>query len=303
MRAVRDGRLLSASIFLVLSVTLAGATENGTSAYPVGVETVMPGKMPGIGDTELMFFNNFYQANQLAGANGRFAIPGFHLRVEAIALKMVHNSGFGVLGGRLVSSVALPLVYEHVDGPFGKGIKNGMANPDIGVALAYHVGDLHWWYGFDVYTPAPGYNKNGLANVSQHYFSTAPQLAFTYLPDHGKTEVSSKFQYLTNYADGSTHYHSGSEFVWEYAAMRKVTEKLLIGPLGYYYQQTSDDLQFGVPFADGNRGRVLALGPQVRYSLGHVPVVLKYAREMLAQNRAYGNSFWLEVGIPLGEEK
>ena len=78
-----------------------------------------------------------------------------------------------------------------------------------------------------------------------------PSGAFTYLPNHGRTEISSRLQYIVNYTDSATHYHSGNEFLWEYVAMQNVTKKLAIGANGYLYQQTTDDRLLGVIYAGG----------------------------------------------------
>ncbi len=292
--------MLAVSISSLLGITWA--TEGGVSVYPAGVETIMPGRMPGAGETLFLEFNNFYQANSLAGSAGQSLVPGFHLRVAAVAPKVVHNWGVHVFGGELVSSLALPVLYIHLDAPFGKAAKSGLANPDIGVdAVAYARGAWHWWYGLDVYAPGAQYNKNDLLNVGQHYFATAPEGAFTWLP-HGRTELSSKFQYIVNFTDPATQYRSGSEFVWEYAAMRNVTKKFAAGLNGDYYQQIHDDRQNGLILA-GTRARSVTFGPEFKYHLGRTAMILKYEKEMLVENKPRGNSFWLQIGVPLGHRE
>jgi len=279
---------------------MATATELGASVYPAGVETVMPGMTPLPGASMLLEFNNLYQANGLADGQGHSEIAGFHLRVGAFAVKFVHNWGIHFLGGTLVSDGALPFLYEHLDGPFGTGSKTGFGNPDIQpLAVAYQRGTWNWWYGYDIYTPGFSYNKTDLVNIGQHNFASAPSGAFTYLPTHG-TEISSKFQYIVNGTNNQTQYRSGNELIWEYDGMQNVAKKLAIGVNGFYYQQTTDDLQNGVKAGNGNRGRTVAAGPEVRYHLGHVGLIAKYQRDMLVQNKAIGNSFWLQVGIPVG---
>ncbi len=170
----------------------------------------------------------------------------------------MHNWGVHVLGGTLVSVGALPLEYIHLDAPFGKGDKAGIGNPDIETAIAYKKGALSWWYGFEVYTPGFSYHKNDLVNIGQHNYATAPSGAFTYMPHHGSTEVSSKFQYMVNYTNNATQYRSGNEFLWEYAGMQNLTKRLAIGGNGYFYKQTTNDLQNGLMYLDGNRGRAVS---------------------------------------------
>jgi len=298
-RAGARRRSLVLLVASLLPLAVGSAAENGISVYPAGVETIMPGMMPPAGQTLFLEFNNFYQANGLMDGNGHSVVPGFHLRLAAVAVKVVHDWGLRALGGTLVSSVALPVLYEHLDGPFGNLHKSGLGNPDIGVlAVAYGRHAWHWWYGVDAYAPGPQYTKNDILNVGQHYFAVAPEGAFTYLPGGG-AEISSKLQYIVNFKDPATAYRSGHEFIWEYAAMQHVAKKLSMGLNGYAYQQTTDDLQNGVPVPTGYRGRVLAAGPQIEYHLSGVALILKYQKEMLVQNRTSGNSFWCQIGVPL----
>ncbi len=279
---------------------LANATESGASVYPAGVETVMPGMVPQPGASMLCEFNNFYQANALADGRGHSEIPDFHLRVSAFAVKFTHNWGVHVLGGTLVSYGALPFLYEHLDGPFGAGSKSGFGNAAVQpVAVAYQRGAWNWWYGYDVFLPGFSYNKNDLVNIGQHNFAGAPASAFTYLPNHS-TEISSRFQYIVNGTNNQTQYRSGNELIWEYDGMKNVAKNVAIGVNGYYYQQTTDDSQNGVRAGNGNRGRDVAVGPELRWHLGHVGLIAKYQRDMLVQNKTIGNSFWLQFGIPIG---
>jgi len=298
------GTSLAVIILAGMPFTAGYATENGVSVYPVGVETVMPAMLPGPGQSLLLEFNDFYQANALVDGSGHSLVPGFHLRVGAVAFKFVHNWKVRALGGTLVSSAAVPFLYEHLDGPFGKFDKRGVGNPDIGVLyVAYGKGPWHWYYGMDAFTPGAEYNKSDLLNVGQHNFAAAPSAAFTYLPNHGQSELSSRFQYIVNFTNPANEYRSGHEFVWEYTAMRNVVGKLALGLNGRYYQQMTDDLQNGICVGTGNRGRSVAMGPQARYHLGRAALILKFQREMLVENRAAGNAFWFQLGVPVGRHE
>lgn len=301
VRPLWPARRFSMCLGLALAMaSLASATEGSGSVYPAGVETVMPGHLPAPGGTMFLEFNNFYQANELAGPNGHALLPGFHLRVGAAAIKLVHNWGVHVLGGTLVSTAALPLLYEHLNAPFGTGDKTGFGNGDVETMFAYNKGSLHWWYGLDVYTPGFEYQKNALLNIGQHNYATAPAGAITYLPRHGTTELSSRFQYIVNYTNDATQYRSGREFEWDYDGMQNVTKHLAIGGNGYYYMQASNDLQNGLIFDGGNRGRNLAFGPEIRCHISQMALILKYQKDFLTQNRPVGNSFWFQLGVPIG---
>jgi hypothetical protein len=298
-------RLILCCTVGVISANVANAVEGGASAYPAGVETVTPGLTPPPGGWMLCQFNDFYMANGLANSKGQSEIPGFHLRVGAFAQKLTHNWGLHVLGGTLVSYVALPLVYESLNAPFGSKAKTGFGNPDFQVAaIAYAKGPLHWWYGFDVLTPGFSYGKTDLFNIGQHNFAYAPQGAFTFLPMRGRLEVSSKLQYIINGSDSSTAYHSGREFVWEYDGMVSITRKLSAGGNGFFYRQVTADMQNGLALGDASRGRDFAFGPEVKYHFNnHLEMIAKYERDMLVENHPLGNAFWLQFGMPLWRER
>jgi len=81
--------------------------------------------------------------------------------------------------------------------------------------------------------------------------------------------------------------------------MQNVTKKLSVGLNGFYYLQTTNDMQNGVRVGDGNRGLAFAVGPEIKYHLGRVPLILKYQKELVSENRPCGNSFWFQLGVPL----
>jgi len=279
--------------------SVATGTEGAGSVYPIGAETVLPGMTPGPGQTMFAEFNTTYHANSLLDGQGHSVVPGFKLSVWAFAPKVVHNWGVHVLGGNWVTWAATPVATLWLQTPAGKYSTTGFTNPVIGNDIAYNRGNWHGWYGLDVETPAPVYHKGSALNPGQHNFATTPSGAFSYLPHHGRTEISSRVQYIVNYTNPADHYRSGNEFLWEYVAMQNVTKKLAIGANGYFYQQTTADRVLGVVYAAGNQGIDLAIGPELRYEVGHMLLIAKYFKDTQVQNRACGNAFWIELGLPL----
>jgi hypothetical protein len=279
--------------------TRAWGTEGSACVYPIGAETVLPGLTPAAGQTMFAEFNTTYQSNAFLDGQGHSSVSDFRLSVYAFAPKITHNWGLHVLGGNLVSWAAFPFANITLQTSAGRYSTTGISNPLWGTDIAYNRGDWHWWYGLDVMTPAPVYHKGGPINVGQHNFATTPEGAFTYLPRHGRTELSSRLQCIINYTDAATHYHSGNELLLEYVAMESVTRKLALGANGYIYQQTTPDRVLGVLYNGGNQGRDLAIGPEVRYQLGPMVLIAKYFRDNLVENRPVGNAFWIECAIPL----
>jgi len=224
-------------------------------------------------------FNNFYASNSTVASRGETLVPGFHPRVSAVAFKLAHNWGVKLFGGALVSSLAVPVVDIHFGAPFGTQHKIGVSNPAPETLVAYKIGSLHWWYGVEVFTPGFSSKKTDLVNIGQHNYAAAPSAAFSYLPNHGTTERSSKFQYIVNYRNDATQYRSGDELVWEYAAMRNVSRALAIGGNGDFYPQTANDLRNGSIYLDGDR------------HFESYSMIVKCQRDFLTENRIVTTRF------------
>jgi hypothetical protein len=269
--------------------------------YPVGIETVLSGLTPAPNGTMLYGYVASYRANALDDSQGQSAVPDFKIDVFATAVKVVHNWNLPVLGGTLNCNLAVPFLHETLALPIGQFSKSGIGNSSIGVVeLGYKKGDWHWLYEGDILLPGGSYSRGAPLNVGQHNYAIAPVAAFSYLPSEGRTEISSKIQYIINSEDMATRYHSGNEFMWEYVAMREVSRRVALGVNGYFYQQTTDDYQDGAIFRDGFRGRDFAIGPEFRFRLGlHSGFALKYQRDTLVQNRPRGNALWFQFALPL----
>jgi hypothetical protein len=289
---------LFAAIFIS---TAAHATENGASVYPVGAETVLQGMMPPVKATGLFTFHAVYTANEVDNSAGQSAAPEFKVRVFANAIKIEHNWGVPVLGGMLASTIGIPAVYQQLHVEPGKFTNLGLGNVLLTpVGVTYHKGNWHWFYQGDFYLPGLPYDKSAVLNIGQHNFAAGPTAAFTYLSDKAKWEASSKVDYIVNFKDGDTSYRGGNELTWEYTGMRAVSKKTSLGINGYLYEQLTDDQLNGAAVAGGNRGRDLAIGPQLRVFLGpHSGFAMKYFRDTLVENKSRGNAFWFQVGVPL----
>jgi hypothetical protein len=279
----------------------AHATENGASVYPVGAETVLQGMMPPPRETGLFTFTVLYSANQTDNSAGESAAPEFKVRVFVNAPKIEHNWGVPFLGGMLASTVGIPLVYQQLHVEPGKYDQFGLGNVLlVPLGVTYNKGNWHWFYQGDIFLPGAPYDKTAVLNIGQHNFAAGPTGAFTYLSDKARWEASSKVDYIVNFQDGATKYRSGNELTWEFTAMKAVYKKASIGVNGYLYKQTTEDQQNGTAVEGGNRGRDLAIGPQLRVFFGaHSALAFKYYRDTLVENKPRGNGLWFQLGVPL----
>ncbi len=308
----RSGLCLLACFIAALILSVAArATENSGSVYPVGAETVLQGMMPGPHETGLYTFHLLYTPNELDGPAGQSEVPVFHLRVFANAVKIEHNWGIPVLGGKLASTVAVPFLYEQLRIPSFSapkvtqfGLSNCLLVP---VGVTYNKGSWHGFYQFDFYTPGAPYTQAAELNVGQHHLAAGPTGAITYLAPKAAWELSSKVDYIINFTNNSPAplynaktYRNGNELTWEYTGMRAVSKKAALGVNGYLYQQTTNDQCTGTECVVNGKGRDLAIGPEFRYFFGeHKAFAIKYTRDTLVENKCRGNSFWFQLGIPL----
>jgi hypothetical protein len=255
----------------------------------------------------------FYEANELDDAKGHSMKPllsDFHVRVFAVAIKLSHNWGVKFLGGNVGSWIAVPTTYEQLHTPAGKYTKDTIGNINlVPFSVTNHKGIVHWLYELQVPVAASGYDKGSVLNIGQHNIGFDPGFAITVTPHHGKQEVGSRFDYVINNVDHATHYHSGNEFFWQFDAIQEIPHsKVGVGFVGYYYQQVTNDTQHGQTVvstnADGTqsvgyKGRVVDLGGQVTLPIGkHGGMAFKWDHDTLVQNKARGNAFWFQLGVP-----
>jgi hypothetical protein len=297
---------------VVCLVSMAGATENGGSLYPVGADSIaIAAAVPHKGQTLVYEYTCFYEANEIDDAKGhKTSIPDFKLRVFAAAIKLSHNWGVKFLGGEVGSWIAVPNVYQQLHVPGGKFAKDAVGNINIvPFSVMYHRGMVHWFYELQFPMAGSGYTPGATLNIGQHNIGFNPGAAITITPHHGEQEISSRVDYVINDADHTTHYHGGNEFFWQFDAREEIPHsKSAFGPIGYYYQQVTNDSQFGKAVvttnADGTqsvgyKGRVLDLGGEVTFPMGkHGGMAFKWEHDMLVQNKTRGNTFWFQFGVP-----
>lgn len=291
-------RLLFAGILLLAGLavgTPSHATQGGGGAYPNGAEDFMSGALPPPG-TYLLNYIEYYSANRLNDNNGNEMMPGFKLNVFADVVRVVHVTRQQVLGASWGMHLFLPLVYMDVKIP-GAGSDNRTGLGDIIInpfILGWHGKNWHVATGLDFYLPTGSYDKKRLANTGRNYWTFEPVLAGTYLTDSG-FELSGKLMYDFNTKNSDLDYLSGQELHLDYAIGQHLGD-FTAGVAGYFYQQTTDDEQKGkkVSFNDGNKGRVVGVGPALKYQYKNMSFSLKYLFETLVENRPEGGNLWFK---------
>lgn len=139
--------------------------------------------------------------------------------------------------------------------------------------------------------PTGSYKADRIINTGVNHWTVSPALAFTWISSSG-LEVSSNIQLNFHGENKDTRYRSGVEYQHGFAVGQHVRPWTL-GVGGYLYQQISDDKVGGAKYQDGNRARVMALGPAGFFEPGpDWPLIWAHAyKEFGARNRTQGTQF------------
>jgi len=286
--------LFCTALLLCTAVSGAIATENGGGAYPNGAEDFMAGAVPPPGTYFLNYFT-WYSADSFNDDADR--IQNCKLNAVADVVRLLHVTDRKILGANWGMHIFIPFADIDAKVPsFGidqsrSGLGDIIIDPFI---LGWHFSkNLHAVAALDIYVPTGRYSKDYLGNPGRNYWTFEPVAGVTYVTDAG-TEVSAKLMYDFNTENTDTHYTSGNELHIDYTVGHKFGP-LSAGAGGYWYHQVTDDEQGeGSPALPMEKGRALAIGPQVKYEYKNMAFTLKYLIEVETRNRPEGNNLWFK---------
>jgi hypothetical protein len=270
------------------------ATE-GPVGTPNGADGFLAGALPPPGTYNLAF-GNHYRATRLNDGDGNSMLPGFKTSATVLADKVLHMTNEQWLGGQvgLYGAVALADIKVRIQ-PGVDDHRIGLLDPEAGVLVGWHGEEFHAYGLGTVVVPVGSYDKNRLINLTNNYWTLRPQFGWSYLPASG-IDVSMRWTYSLNTRNRDTGYHSGQYLHADFNAGLPLAQGWKLGLQGYYLHQTTDDKLNGVRVgSDGNRARVLALGPGLFYQGKSASVEFKLLNETQARNRSSGRSAWLKV--------
>jgi hypothetical protein len=192
-------------------------------------------------------------------------------------------------------------------GPFGFS-KFGSRTDDVTAAGdLYPIFNLRWNEGannFMTYVtgdlPVGLYDRTSLSNVGIGHYALDGGVGYTYFNPETGHEFSAVAGLTDNFINPYTNYQNGVDFHLDWGASQFLTKQLLIGAVGYVYNQLTGDSGSGDqvgPF----KSRVVGVGPQIGYifPLGVYQgyVNLKGYGEFDAHDRPSGYNAWLTLSI------
>jgi hypothetical protein len=274
----------------------AALAKEGPDQYPNGSENFMAGALPPPGNYFINYLG-YYEGDYRD--NNSHKVPGLKVNATFDALRFIHVTNHKIFGGDWAVHAIVPLVYQTLHTPI----------PDIGTGSTFGLGDIvidpliigwhfppdwHLTAGLDIYLPTGKYSEtNPTDSIGANYYSFEPIFAFTYLNQSG-FEASAKLMYNLKTRNRDTDYESGNEFHMDYLVGQHFGP-WAVGLAGYYLTQTTDDERNGrTVIPNGNRGKVFAYGPAIKYDYKGTSFVGSWNHETSVDNRFQGNKFFFK---------
>jgi len=268
---------------------VALAREIEARRIPVGVTATLNAKLDATGD--LIIANPSYV----------FATPVLGGQASVSALGVFGRSAASVNGaptGTVTTPFgALPFsrfdnIGDHVTG-FGDLVPVATLRWNAGVHnfMTYATGDI----------PVGAYDPNRLANLGIGHGAIDGGFGYTYFDQSKGHEFSAVAGLTYNFTNPDTQYKNGVDFHLDWGASQFLSKELLVGLVGYVYQQVSCDS------GSGDRvgcfeSRVFGVGPQVGFI---VPLSREWQAymnfkgygEFDSKNRPDGFNVWFTFAI------
>jgi hypothetical protein len=192
-------------------------------------------------------------------------------------------------------------------GPFGFSKSGSITDATTAPTDLIPIAQLRWNAGvhnFLLYgtgdLPAGEYDRTSLSNTGIGHFALDGGAGYTYLDPKTGHEFSAVAGFTHNYINPYTQYMSGTDFHLDWGASQFLSKQLLVGAVGYVYDQVTGDSGAGDhigPFMS----RVVGVGPQVGYifPLGNYQgyLNLKGYGEFDYHDRPHGYNTWLSLTI------
>jgi hypothetical protein len=229
-----------------------------------------------------------------------FATPvlGGQAAVSVVAAYGVVSSS---LAGTLAGTIATPggtipfMRFDNISDTlwgFGDVIPMFSLRWNAGVDnfMTYITGDI----------PVGAYDSMRLSNTGIGRGAIDAGGGYTYLNPQTGREFSAVGGFTYNFVNPATNYQNGIDFHLDMAAAQFLSKQVLVGAVGYVYQQLTPD-RGSAPILGPIESRVFGIGPQIGYlfPVGNMQgyLNLKAYVEFDSHDRASGFNTWLTFAI------
>ena len=285
---------------LMLLDAPARAAEGGLSNFPYGAQTTYAAFVPAPGTTSFYGYALYINADSIRDGDGN-KIPGTSVDVFALAPRLLHTWESTFFGWKMTSGAVTEGLYAHVEA-------GGNEDDDTGptlvgfepLYLSRTFGAWTFFHGPLVYLPLGQYHPRDLANSNINYKSYAYQGSMSWNPNP-RLDVSLNTAIEYKAENKKTHYKSGPQASVTFGMGYKAFDDQHwdIGISGYYTNGLTDDKISGTKVPGGGRTEKFAIGPKLVYWINPgAAIVAQWHHELMVENAARGDLFWLECAIP-----
>lgn len=245
---------------------------------------------------------------------GGSVVAGLQSRADAVATGPTYTFATPVLGGQAAFGMfAVPGnvgigIDATLTGPRGRTISGSAHDERTTLSDVFYEGTLKWNNGVHntmIYTtgniPSGTYDANRLANLSLGFVAVDAGAGYTYLDATTGNEFSIVGGLTYNFNNPYNDYQNGIDSHIDWAASHFLSKNVLIGVVGYYFQQLTGDSGTGANLGDF-KGRVVGIGPQIGFMFpageGYQGYLnLKAYKDLAVENRPQGYTAWVTLAI------
>jgi hypothetical protein len=221
-----------------------------------------------------------------------------------------------VLGGQFALTGLAIVGHQHASidanitgalGPIGFATQRSFSDSLTGVGDLFLQPTLRWNQGVHNYMvyglmnfPVGTYDPSRIVNLGLGHWAVDGGGGYTYLDPKTGWEFSAVVGFTYNFTNTHLDYQNGVAAHLDWGVSKFLSKQLLVGLVGYAYQQITGDSGAGATLGDF-KSRVFAVGPQIGYlfPVGNMQgyLNLKGYGEFGAENRPEGWNVWLTFAI------
>jgi hypothetical protein len=314
MRCARVGACLAAALAIALAHP-SRADEGGVSFWIPGLFgslAAVPGA-PGFGLATITYNTSVSAGGDRTFFRGGRFVAGLDADVTLGVVQPSYTFATPVLGGRFTLSAAGIVGQSHssiaasLTGPRGNTISGFASDELLSNGDLLPMATLKWNQGVHNYMtyltgdiPVGDYQAGRLANLGIGHGAIDGGVGYTYFDPTKGHEFSAVAGLTYNFLNTDTQYRNGVDFHLDWGASQFLSKQLLVGLVGYVYQEIGCDSGAGANLGCF-RSRVFGVGPQIGYIIpmgawqGYVN--LKGYGEFGAENRPEGWNVWLTFAV------
>jgi hypothetical protein len=254
-------------------------------------------------------YNVAYYSTRVNNGSGNDASPpNFEAITYANVPRVIWISDTKLLGGYVGVDALIPLTYQSLKAGGYDDSSFGVGDLFAESTLSWHIEQFDFATAFGVWAPTGESAKPPTTKAGLGYWTPMLTAGATWYMDTNKTwAVSALCRYEMNTESTDTHATTGDAFTVEWGISKTLEKVFDVGLVGYYQTKVTDDHGGAIqmvydPYPHVTDYRkpsdtVVAVGPEISVAFPKpmLFVSLRYLNEVLAENRAQGQTFTLTL--------